>query len=94
MNKFEFCNDQPGRFLAVFVFSPLIILRGYKYGDTFLIIFGLVLFVWDLYHIIFTKPNEYIYKNIFEDKDLELNGEEINDDNKNESNNEETVLQD
>ena len=86
MSNFEFCNDQPGRFLAVFVFSPIIIIQGYKYGDTFLIIFGLVLFVWDLYHIIFTKPNEYIYINIFGDKYSKLNGEMI-DDNKNESNN-------
>lgn len=42
MDTFEFCNDQPGRLLAVFLFAPILIL---------------ILFLWDLYHILYTKPN-------------------------------------
>ncbi len=70
MVTFDFCNDQPGRLIAVFVFSPLILWRGYKYDDVFLVIFALTLFLWDFYHIIFSRPNEPIYKNIFEHKEL------------------------
>lgn len=57
MDTFEFCNDQPGRLLAVFLFAPVLIYKGYKYSDKFLILFGLLLFLWDLYHILYTKPN-------------------------------------
>ena len=57
MNTFEFCNDQPGRLLAVFLFAPILIYKGHKYSDNFLILFGLLLFLWDLYHILYTKPN-------------------------------------
>lgn len=35
MNTFEFCNDQSGRLLAVFLFAPILIYKGYKYADKF-----------------------------------------------------------
>ena len=57
MESLNFCNDQPGRFLAVFLFSPILIYKGYKYSDKFIFIFGILLLLWDLYHIIFTRPN-------------------------------------
>ena len=57
MDSFEFCNDQPGRLLAVFFFAPVLIYKGYEYSDKFLILFGLILLLWDLYHILYTKPN-------------------------------------
>lgn len=57
MDKFEFCNDQPGRLLAVFLFAPILLFKGYKYSDNFLILFGFLLFIWDLYHVLYTKPN-------------------------------------
>ena len=51
-------TDQPGRFLAVFVFGPILLYKGaitYKY-DWFLICFAIILIVWDLYWIIFKAP--------------------------------------
>jgi len=45
-------SDQPGRFLAVFVFAPFIIYKGNIYKDNYLIMFGILLFFWDLYWII------------------------------------------
>lgn len=58
----SFCNDQPGRFIAVLLFSPLLLYKGYVYNDNFLIFFSLLLFIWDLYNIIYTKPNIIIEK--------------------------------
>lgn len=51
-------NDQPGRVLAVFVFAPLLFIKGIRYSDIFLIIFSICLFVWDLYWILFKSPVE------------------------------------
>jgi len=53
----DFCNDQPGRLLAVFVISPILLCKGVFYNDLFIIIFAILLFCWDLYHIVYTKPN-------------------------------------
>ena len=50
-------TDQPGRFLAVFVFSPILIYKGIRYKDAFLLVFGIVLCIWDLFWIIFRKPS-------------------------------------
>ena len=45
-------NDQPGRFLAIFVFVPILIYKGYHYNDNFIILFALLLFIWDLFWIL------------------------------------------
>ena len=40
-------NDQPGRFLAIFVFVPILIYKGYHYNDNFIIYMGFILdFMW------------------------------------------------
>jgi len=41
-------TDQPGRVLAIFIFSPLILCKGINYEDKFLILFSLLLFFWEL----------------------------------------------
>lgn len=53
--KSLFGTDQPGRILAVFVLAPLIFMKGLKYKDVFLIVFAVVLFLWDLYWLL-TEP--------------------------------------
>lgn len=55
--EFIFCNDQPGRLLAVFIIAPILLYKGIFYNDIFIIIFAIILFIWDLYHILYTKPN-------------------------------------
>jgi hypothetical protein len=56
-NMFDGLNftDQPGRVLAVFVFGPLLIYKSQKYGDFFLLMFGVLLIVWDLFWLL-NKP--------------------------------------
>jgi hypothetical protein len=49
-------NDQIMRFFAVFVFAPILILKGIKYKDILIILFGFGLFTWDFYCILFRKP--------------------------------------
>ena len=34
-SRFSFCNDQPGRALAIFVFSPLLLYRAYTHKDIY-----------------------------------------------------------
>ena len=63
-NYFEFCNDQPGRLVAVFIIAPILLLKGLHYDDYFIICFSILLFIWDLYHMIFSKPNQPVYYNI------------------------------
>ena len=46
-------QDQPGRIFAITVFAPLLIYKGYQYKDNFLIFFGILLFIWDLYWLLF-----------------------------------------
>jgi hypothetical protein len=58
---FSFCNDQPGRLIAVFLIAPILFLKGINYDDLFIFCFAIILFLWDLYYIIFTKPNCNIY---------------------------------
>ena len=45
-------SDQPVRFLAVFIIAPIIVYKGYIYNDHFLVIFSILLFIWDLYWLI------------------------------------------
>jgi len=63
-NSFEFCNDQPGRLLAVFIIAPILMIKGLHYNDYFIISFSVILFIWDLYHIIYSKPNKPIYYDV------------------------------
>jgi hypothetical protein len=86
-NSFEFCNDQPGRILAVFIIAPILMIKGLHYNDYFIIYFAVILFIWDLYHIIYSKPNIPIYYdiekcnyNLNENKDDENKDHENKDD--------------
>jgi hypothetical protein len=49
-------TDQPGRLFAVFILAPLIAYKGYIYNDVFLLIFSIMLFIWDLYWLIYKDP--------------------------------------
>ena len=40
----KFLNDQPGRILTVFVFSPIIYKKSFKYNDKFIKLVPLNLF--------------------------------------------------
>jgi hypothetical protein len=51
-------TDQPGRVLAVFVFGPLIIYKGFVYKDAFLYFFGVLLILWDLFWVLDHKPKQ------------------------------------
>ena len=53
-------TDQPGRIFAVFVFGPLLILRGKKYNDNLLIFLGLLLIFYDFFWLV-NKPSKVIY---------------------------------
>ena len=60
INIYEKITDQPGRVLAVFVFGPIILWKGmhtYKY-DWFLIIFAILLILWDLWWLCQKPPKE------------------------------------
>jgi hypothetical protein len=52
-------TDQPGRLIAVFILAPLIAYKACIYNDTFLLIFSIMLFMWDLYWLINKKPLVY-----------------------------------
>jgi hypothetical protein len=51
-----FSNEQPGRLLAVFILAPIIAYKSYVYNDLFLLIFSIMLFIWDLYWLICKEP--------------------------------------
>ena len=36
-----------GRFIAVFLISPFLIIKGQRYNDKFLILIGIIIFIWD-----------------------------------------------
>lgn len=57
MDVKKWCNDQPGRVLACFVFAPVIGFKGIDYRDTFLLFFSVLLFAWDYYWLLFKKPS-------------------------------------
>lgn len=51
-------NNQPGSVLAIFVFGPILLYKGlvtYKY-DVFLIVFAILLILWDLWWFCYAKP--------------------------------------
>lgn len=49
-------TDQPGRVLAVFVFAPLLLWKGIRYRDLFLMCFAITLFCWDAYWLVYAEP--------------------------------------
>jgi len=49
-------SDQPGRVLAVFVIAPVLVWKGWNYRDWFIFIFGIILFLWDLYWLAVKDP--------------------------------------
>lgn len=49
-------TDQPGRVLAVTVFSPLLAYKSWFYRDKSIGAFSIALFVWDLYWLIYHDP--------------------------------------
>jgi len=49
-------TDQPGRIIAVFVIAPIIAYKGYIYKDIFLLIFSILLLLWDSYWLIYKEP--------------------------------------
>lgn len=53
-------TDQPGRILAVTVFSPLLAYKSWLYQDKSIGAFSVALFVWDLYWLIYHEP-KYSY---------------------------------
>ena len=52
-------TDQPGRIFAVFIFGPILIIKGKKYNDNLLIFLGLLIIFYDLYWLI-NKPSNVI----------------------------------
>ena len=64
MGVFEFCNDQPGRVIAVLIIAPILFMKGYDYNDKFIMMFSIILFIWDFYWLAFTKPNVYIHNEV------------------------------
>ncbi len=53
----KYITDQPGRILAVFVLGPIILYKGaVVYKDWFLILFAIILIMWDLWWIIMRPP--------------------------------------
>jgi hypothetical protein len=51
-----FASDQPGRFVAVFVVSPILAYKGIAYDDLFLQVFSALLFAWDLWWLVSAAP--------------------------------------
>lgn len=49
-------TDQPGRYMAVFGFAPILFYKSIKYKDRFIGTFAVVLFLWDLYWIVNEEP--------------------------------------
>lgn len=49
-------TDQPGRVLAVFVISPILLFKGIKYKDYFIIVFAIILCIWDLFWLATEQP--------------------------------------
>lgn len=49
-------SDQPGRFLAVTVFAPTILHKAWIYKDVQMGVFGVMLWVWDMYWLLNKNP--------------------------------------
>lgn len=53
-------TDQPGRWFAVVIFAPILIIKGVVYNDTILMVLGFLLLIWDLYWLIFKEPKSNV----------------------------------
>lgn len=42
--NFNFCNDQPGRLISVFIISPILFFKGVFYNDIFIFL-GLIPYI-------------------------------------------------
>jgi Mn2+/Fe2+ NRAMP family transporter len=51
-------TDQPLRVIAVFVFAPILILKGKKYHDRFLITLGILFIIVELFCIFYMEPKQ------------------------------------
>ena len=51
-------TDQPLRIVAVFIFAPILITKGKKYHDNFLIILGILFIIIELFCIFFMEPKK------------------------------------
>ena len=62
-------SDQPGRVCAVCIVAPMLIHKGIGYNDKPIIWFGVILFLWDLFWLIFADAKKY---NTIQDRDKHL----------------------
>ena len=53
-------TDQPGRIFAVFVFGPILFLKGLNYKDLLLIFLGLLITLYDLFWLIYYPSKKFI----------------------------------
>ena len=53
-------TDQPGRIFTVFVFGPLLFLKGLNYNDYILIFLGLLITFYDLFWLIKYPSKKYM----------------------------------
>lgn len=56
-------TDQPGRLLAVTVFSPLLAYKAWLYQDKSIGAFSIALFAWDLYWLLYHEPKATYMRN-------------------------------
>lgn len=49
-------TDQPGRVFAVIVFAPYLVYRGLAHRDTLIIVFGVVLFLYEMFWLLSRPP--------------------------------------
>ncbi len=64
-------TDQIGRYFAIFIFAPILILKGVAKSDNLLLILGIALFLWDLYWILFREPKVSVHSFDFSEKKIE-----------------------
>lgn len=53
-------SEQPGRIFAIFIFSPYLIYKGYKFNDIILMFSGITFIFYECFWIINYYPNEII----------------------------------
>jgi hypothetical protein len=51
-------TEQPLRIAAVFIFAPILLLKGKKYHDHFLIISGILFIIIELFCIFYMEPKQ------------------------------------
>jgi hypothetical protein len=57
---FEYCNEQPARFILVLLLTPILFMRGFSNKDVFVMAFAIILFLCEFYWMTFTRPHIYI----------------------------------